>query len=539
MAVTAPTIPLRHFARLKLRIVANGMRGSTSRGLLFAAGLLATAYFGFVGFMLFATPGLVRSDVGAEVAAGLAGSALMTGWVVVPLVLTGVDESVDPARFALLPVTRRTLVGGLLTAAVIGLPPLTLLIATSGLVVSALSLGGWAAGLAALVGVVLGLLVAVAASRAVTSAFAAALRSRKVRDLAAVLLAAVAALFGPVQLALMNRIGSIDVAGLRGTARVLGWTPLGAPFTLGMDVAAGRAWAVPVKLVIIVGSLALLLVWWSRSLDGAMLGVRGARAAMSKAEAGDPINQLYPCVLRWLPKNRFGALVSRELRYWWREPRRRAGLISFGVIGSFLPAFLSSDSESVGPASTAMIFAGVFAALNLANQFGFEGTAYAANLVAGVPGRAELHSRAAGLTVYVGPVLIAGLVGAVVVGGHPGRLPQLAGTALAAYGVGLALASTASVVAAYAMPDTSNPFAMSTGGGAAKSLLSIVVLVAGGVGVLPYVVLGWTSGAVWTWLALPVGALYGGAAYVLGLRLAALALDTRAPELLLAVDSRR
>ena len=44
-----------------------------------------------------------------------------------------------------------------------------------------------------------GLLLCVAASRAVTSAFATMLRSRRVRDLAAVLLAVPAALLGPLQ----------------------------------------------------------------------------------------------------------------------------------------------------------------------------------------------------------------------------------------------------------------------------------------------------------------------------------------------------
>src|SRR4051794_17555724 len=121
-------VPLRHFARLKLRIMANGMRGSTSRGLLFAAAVLATLYFGLTGFLVFAMPGLLGSAVGAEVVAGLGGTALIVFWIVLPLILTGVDESLDPARFALLPLPRRTLVGGLFVAALLGLPAVTLLI---------------------------------------------------------------------------------------------------------------------------------------------------------------------------------------------------------------------------------------------------------------------------------------------------------------------------------------------------------------------------------------------------------------------------
>jgi ABC-2 type transport system permease protein len=46
-------------------------------------------------------------------------------------------------------------------------------------------------------------------------------------------------------------------------------------------------------------------------------------------------------------------------------------------------------------------------------------------------------------------------------------------------------------------------------------------------------------GAVWNWLALPVGLAYGGSAAWLGCYLAGDILDRRAPELLAAVTPRR
>ena len=131
--------------------------------------------------------------------AAAGGGLLVLGWLLLPLVFFGVDETLDPARFALLPLPRRTLVTGLFVAALISVPVLAVLIASFGLVLTAWSLGGWSAGLVAVVGVLAGLLLCVAASRAVTSAFATMLRSRRVRDLAAVLLAVTAALLGPLQ----------------------------------------------------------------------------------------------------------------------------------------------------------------------------------------------------------------------------------------------------------------------------------------------------------------------------------------------------
>ena len=125
----------------------------------------------------------------------------MLGWLLLPLVFFGVDETLDPARFALLPLPRRTLVTGLLRRRLRQRPrDVGAAGASCGLVVTAGALGGWSAAAVAVVGVVGGLLLCVAAARAVTSAFATALRSRRVRDLAAVLLAVLAALLGPLQL---------------------------------------------------------------------------------------------------------------------------------------------------------------------------------------------------------------------------------------------------------------------------------------------------------------------------------------------------
>ena len=95
--------------------------------------------------------------------------------------------------------------------------------------------------------------------------------------------------------------------------------------------------------------------------------------------------------------------------------------------------------------SISMLFVGVLASVTLANQFGFDGSAYAANVVAGVPGRVELRARMAAFSLYVLPMLA---VVAVVLpvrarpsragsGSRPARL-------LAAYGAGLAVNGAAS-----------------------------------------------------------------------------------------------
>ncbi|WP_405115291.1 ABC transporter permease [Micromonospora sp. NBC_01405] len=560
VAVTAPAerarpVSARHFVRLKLRVMGNNFRGQGWRIAMFVGGVVAGLWFASTGFFLLAAPGLAGEPKYALMVAAFGGGLLVLGWLLLPLVFFGVDETLDPARFALLPLTRRTLVTGLLAAALVSVPTVAVLIATLGLVLTAGMLGGWAAALVAAVGVAAGLILCVAASRAVTSAFATMLRSRRVRDLAAVLLAVLAALLGPLQLVVLAAVRQADWDRLAGVARVVGWTPFGAPWTVGIDVAEGRAWAAPLKLLITAAAIGALLWWWSRSLESAMVGAAGGGTAKARGgPVGGAVAQLFPRALGWARRDRFGALVARECRYWWRDARRRANLITLAVVGIFVPVMVNfggtsfsaeSGMEFAAPnsspvlASLSVLFVGVLASVTLANQFGFDGSAYAANVVAGVPGRLELRARAAAFSVYVLPILAVVAVVLAVVLGRPAWLGLLAGTLLASYGVGLAINALISVLGAYSLPETSNPFAMNSGAGLAKGLLTVLSMIGSAVAAVPMVVAAALLGDAWLWLALPLGLAYGLGAALLGTYLAGDLLDRRAPELLTAVTPRR
>ncbi|MEU4691962.1 ABC transporter permease [Actinoplanes sp. NPDC023714] len=525
------------FVRLKLRITGNGLRGRPARIVVFVLGAVTAGCAAIAGYAVFALPGLLGNLQAAELLLPFGGAMIVLGWLFLPLLFFGVDDSLDPAQFALLPIPRRTLIIGLGTAALAGLPALATLAATAGTVDTAARLGGPLAALAQVVGVLAGLLLCVAVSRALTSAFATALRSRRARDLATIMLAVVAASIGPAQLLLLGLVNRADWDGAATVATVIGWTPPAAPYTLGVDVLAGRLWAVPVKLLIVILSIAGLLRWWSRTIETAMAGTSGGRARSPKTRGSisrTPVATLLP---RWLPRSRFGALTAREARYWWRETRRRAALITLAVAGVFLPISTAFGTDGAGAGGLAVLV-GAIAPIGLANQFGYEGSAYATNVLTGIPGRLEVHSRAAAHALFTVPML---LLVAVVTGfaaGRPEGVPATFGMLLATYGVGLALVLPISVVAAYALPDPTTPFALSSGGGISKALPSLGSMAGALIGAIPLVVAAYLLGPVWTWLGLFLGAAYGVLAYLIGAHLAGTMLDRRTPELLAAVTTR-
>jgi ABC-2 type transport system permease protein len=529
---TAGRVGVRAFVRLKLRITANSLRGRPARIAMFVLGLISACFFAIIGHSVFALPGLLGRPGVGEILFPFGGAVLILGWVFLPLLFFGVDNTLDPAQFALLPLRRRTLITGLAAAALAGLPALATFAATLGMVTSAAQLGGLGAALAALAGVVLGLLFCVVLSRAVISAFATALRSRRARDLATIMLAVVAASIGPLELTLLGVLNRADWESVESIAQVTGWTPFGAPYTMGLDVAAGRAWAVPLKILIVLIAVGGLLWWWSRTLEQAMVGAAGG-AGRGRADASDnrgPVDQL---LFRWSPRSRFGALTAREIRYWWRETRRRAALVTLGMAGVFLP--LSTAFAGGGGSATGLAFVvGAIAPIGLANQFGYEGSAYATNLATGVPGRLEVHSRAAAHALFTVPLLLLVAVVTGLVEGGPEEIAAQLGTLLATYGAGMALVLPISVRAAYALPDTTGPFSLSSGGGFSKALPGLGALFGALLGGVPVLILT----MMWPWLGLPVGLFYGLGAYLLGAYLAGTMLDRRMPELLAAVTPR-
>lgn len=559
MAVVAEADP--HFAtsgrqpratdliRLKLKLLKNGFRGEPWRVVAWVLGSIFGLLMAGLALLGLSATGVAEPAIGYLVAV-FAGSAVVLAWAFVPLLFFGVDETLDPARFALLPVRRMTLARGMLGAAFVGVPAVVTLIGSAGLVIAAGIRFGWLSAVVATIGVILGLTVGVIASRALTSAFAALLRSRKVRDLAAVVIALVASSIGPVQLLVVTNAQSTTVDQAVGVARVLAWTPLAAPYVLPFDVAAGDWLAASLRLALTLVTIALLLWWWSFTIESAMVGVTSGGAGGRARGGASAVGALITPMLRGVARpSVFGAVLACEWRLWWRDPRRRASLVSILMASAVLPIALNiASSENPAPTglgtlpfSFAVTMAGTMGGMLLANQFAFDGSAYAAHLMAQVPGRVELRARALAIGLVAIPVQLAVVVAVSVFTGKLAQLPAGIGMLAASFGAAVAAAGVLSVLAPYPLPENSNPFALNQGGGSAKGLLAVLAMVGTLVLCAPVIIAAyWLIGSVTgVWVVATVGLAYGLGLAALGTYIAGDVLQRRGPEVLIAVTPRR
>ena len=534
---TRPPRPELVLVRLKLALLAGGLRRSPWQVVaLVLGGVAALVVVALVGSGLVALR-WQPVDVAAPVVVGV-GSLAVLGWAVLPLVAFGVDETLDPSRFATFAVERRALVVGLLGAGLVGVPGVaTLLLALTTAVTWSRSVP---AVLVALVAGVVATLTCVAASRATTTAASALLRARRTRDVLAIVGGVAAVSAGPLANVLTSRVaggavdGALEVA--RSLAAVAGWTPLGLAWAAPADAAAGRWGSAAVRLALAVAVLALVLVGW-----GAALRRSEARPDTHAGPGRSGRPGVLDRAVRRLPDRPAVAVAQRCLRYWRRDPRYLVSGASLAVLPLVLVVVPLSQGGAVGPW---LLVGGPLAAFaagwSLHNDVAFDHSAFAAHVVTGLRGRDDRAGRVLAAAAWQLPVLVLLTLAGALLADRTDLLPAVLGAATGCYGAGLGVSSVASALTPYAAPPPgANPFQTPRGAAAATfvaqlassaaiTALALPALAPAVVAVVGPSWVGWTSLAA----ALVTAPLWT----VLGVRHGGAVLDRRLPEVLAAVS---
>lgn len=523
--------------RLKLTLLRNGLRRSTWRtvglviGAVYALGVVVLAWLGMIALRS------VDDATTGEVTV-IAFALLTVAWLFLSLLVFGIDETVDPRRFALLPVPARRLVPGLFVSGLISVPGVATSLGALGLVVT------WArypiTVLASLVGAVLGVATCFLLSRAATSAFTRALGSRRFRDFAAVALALVGASVGIIS-NLAGRASATNVAELRAlltrTAEVVGWSPFGWAWSVPADVARGAWPTAGVRLVLAAGLVAGLWYAWRHFL------ALGLCSPMEGSGGSKPVSR-HGFAERLYPATPTGAVASRSLRYWRRDPRYLSSLASLCIAPIVVVVATStrSSSQQTPVAAFVPVFLALLLGAVVSQDLSYDGTSLWTHITSGIPGSVDRAGRVLSTLTVVGPLLVVVTLGVALISRQWDLLPRIGAATIACALISLGVGSwTGAIWQIPAPPPGANPFAKNAGGGGLKGLVSF--LVTGGITLaasLP--TLGLVIASVWVpwleWPALVVALASGLLAIRIGIRGGGRRLDAHWPEVLEAVSAR-
>ncbi|MFC6080801.1 hypothetical protein [Sphaerisporangium aureirubrum] len=511
------------FVRLKLRLIAGNLRGDTVRVLGYVFTLLASAVAGLGGLTVLSLLRLAPADVAADTGVVLF-TLIALFWLVGPLMVFGVDETLDPSRLALFPLSPRQLATGMFAASATGPWPLATLLMLAGAVIGiSRGPGGLLVGVAA---AVLQFAFCIVASRAVTTALSRLLRTRRGRDLLAAGVLVLILLPQIPNLLLERGVGDAPREMLGRLADTLRWAP---PGLAAHAVADGGLTGVA-ELVVVALVVAGLGAVWIATLRRVMV------TADASTQVGSVRRSRFDALL---PSGTLGAVAAKELKYLRREPRGRLGWMAAVAVPIILTFSITGGSKPATGIAVALIPAGTSAlmiGLQGANMFGIDGRALWMNAIVH-SGERDLRTDLAGrhlaVSVVAVPLLaVMSVAGALVAGNIAWALPALlASTGLLATALGVG--AVISVVLPYTYPERINAFSSAAPGqGGVAFAGSIGALLATTVLTLP-VSLPAFLGAAWvTVLAVPYGLLVAAG----GRRLAAMLGYPRLPELMAAVS---
>lgn len=521
------------FASLKWRLVTSRLRathGGARAGIVI--GLVVA-----VAALLVLVAGLValRSvpDVAVRVVATVYTLQLIA-WVLAPMLAFGLDETVDPARFALLPLRPQTLQRGLLVSSLIGALPLANVIVLIGAVIAVSA--PWSMLPVALLCAAVQLITCVVLSRAASTSMSSLMSSRRGRDLGMLVGFGLLVVYFVLSFSLSGSDGRGVATGLSSVASWLTWAPPGGLAALPAMLAAGELARAVVAAGTALGVLALGWWWWAAALRRSLTTSTSTTASSSPARVGDRGGAVATDVA-----GTARLVADRDRLLAWRDPMRRLPWLMVALLIVGYPLLVFDGAARV----YAVAFGALLLGTQAANQFGIEGSGLWLHLAVigdGVRARGEVWGHAA-LVLVPGTVLVVGgVVLQAVLIDRPDLLPPGLAVSVSALIGGIAVSCYLSARMPYALPQSrKSMFVSSVPGQKGRTLgVTLLTLVGGAVCTAPAVVaavLGALVDPLWGWVGLLVA--LGGGAMLLRWAVAATARDylVRGPEILAVVSA--
>ena len=502
----------------------------------------------------------------AALVLGAVGALLVLGWALVPLLVVGVDSTLDPRAMAAWIAPSRPLAVGLAVAGALGIPGIVTSVVVLLPAITWMVAGHWLAALLALLMAPVALATCVLLSRIVVIGLGVS-TTRRGRDASGVI-AAVLVIGGVLLInafnALANRAQGVSLEGLRAAARALGASPLGWTLAAPGELAQGRPGVALGEAIGSVALVALLIPLWERVMARVMTGparsagradaYASARAARGGASAVDAL-AWHKRLSRLMPSPA-AAVAARCLRYWRADPRyltQALGVVlvpvMLAVVGSLHAATAASSSGrdaspsdvvtmAIGPA-----FMAIIAGWSLLNDLGYDSTALWSHISAGLRGRDDRLGRVVAALLWQVPVLTGTLLALAGWTGRWAMVPLILGAMAAIHGTALAWSC---VVGTLVLCEVNAP-----GESPLKSRTSGTVFVAGlqqTVGLLvvplisapvwgPAIAVASAGAWAWGWALLVGGALWGIAGVVVGVVVGGRILDQREVAVLATISS--
>ncbi|PRB13696.1 hypothetical protein [Microbacterium sp. MYb62] len=494
-----------------------------------------------LGFLAGLTAGLVALRFAAPEAAVtaivLTGAVIVLGWWI-GSILVSADDSLAPERFALLPVTARSLLPGFVVAGATTIGGIGTTVALL------LMLLGWSVSLPALFSALIMIPVAVVTcvlgARVVSGLLAGWLARRSIRDLVVtlgVVLVASSGVLLNLGVGALSRVGDVGGA-LTGIAEIVGWTPLGAVFGVSGSLAQGDLVSAALRLLI---ALATVVALWF-----AAQGLLAARLVAPIQSSGGGRVRSGGLLDRMLPATPAGAIAARTLRYFRRDPRQVVNIVMLLLlpaifIGISLMNGFQDESIGFGPAVILIpainaLLAGTIVQMAIA----YDNDAVAMHILTGVSGTADRAGRLLGFGLIALPVTIALCVATCLLAGRPDLLPASLGAAIGLTAIAAgAGAWVGSFLPGRAPAPEANPFGRGSSGGV-QSLLAMIIIgpITLALGAPAF---GFAIAAIWNpalgWVSLALGVVFGGLALWGGAVLGGRILERRWPEVLAEVSS--